>query len=76
MDEFIETPHSRLIDALGGTVAAARVFEVRPQAVSQWRRQGIPKPRMMFLALLRPDLNELIDAARPEEAIEQPNHAA
>jgi len=75
MDEFIETPHSRLIDALGGTVAAARLFEVRPQAVSQWRRQGIPKPRMMFLTLLRPDLSTLIEAARPEDAVEQPSHA-
>lgn len=75
MDDYIETPNSRLIDALGGTVAAARVFEVRPQAVSQWRRQGIPKSRIMFLALLRPDLSKLIDAARPDEAVEQPIHA-
>lgn len=47
---------SELIDALGGTVAAARMFEVTPQAVTQWRRAGIPKPRLMFLRVARPDL--------------------
>jgi hypothetical protein len=47
---------SGLIDALGGTVAAARLFEVTPQAVTQWRRAGIPKPRLMFLRVARPEL--------------------
>lgn len=48
--------HSALIDALGGTVEAAKLCEVKPQAVSQWRIDGIPKARMMFLRLKRPDL--------------------
>ena len=47
--------HDLLIDTLGGTVAAARACEVSPQAVSQWRRSGIPKSRLMYLRLLRPD---------------------
>lgn len=47
---------SVLIDALGGTVATAALCEVRPQAVSQWRRGGIPKARLMYLRLLRPEL--------------------
>ena len=32
-----------LINALGGTSAVARICNVRPQAVSQWKKKGIPK---------------------------------
>jgi hypothetical protein len=46
---------SAVIDALGGTVATARLCEVTSQAVSQWRRHGIPQPRRMYLALVRPE---------------------
>lgn len=55
-------PHSRnldacqLIDNLGGTSVVANIFDIDPGAVSQWRRNGIPKPRMQFLRLARPDL--------------------
>lgn len=48
--------HSKLIDKIGGTVAAARVFEVSPQAVSKWRRDGIPRARLMYIKAIRPDL--------------------
>ncbi len=47
-----------LIDAIGGTVAAARLFDVTPQAVSRWRTHGIPKARRMYLELARPDIFE------------------
>lgn len=47
---------SLIIDALGGTVAVAGMCEVAPQAVSQWRRSGIPAARRMYLKLLRPDV--------------------
>ncbi|PEH83773.1 helix-turn-helix domain-containing protein [Burkholderia gladioli] len=43
-----------LIDELGGTSAVADLFEIDPGAVSQWRRNGIPKPRMQFLRLAYP----------------------
>jgi hypothetical protein len=46
------TADLELIEAFGGTAATAKVCEVRPQAVSQWRVHGIPKPRRMFLRLL------------------------
>lgn len=49
-------PDNAIIDAFGGTVALARVCECKPQAVSRWRRAGIPKARRQFLKLLRPDL--------------------
>lgn len=47
---------NELIDALGGTAAVAKLCEVNSQAVSQWRRKGIPKARLKYLELLRPDL--------------------
>ncbi|MCA8492582.1 Cro/CI family transcriptional regulator [Burkholderia arboris] len=46
----------QLIDELGGTSAVANLFEIDPGAVSQWRRNGIPKPRMQYLRLARPDV--------------------
>jgi len=55
-----QLPHdadaSRVIDALGGTVVAARLCEVSPQAVTQWRRNGIPRPWQRYLRLLKPDV--------------------
>lgn len=47
---------SQIIDRLGGTGKAADLFEIEPAAVSQWRRNGIPKPRMQFLRIARPDV--------------------
>ena len=32
-----------LIDSLGGTAAVAQICGITPQAVSQWKRNGIPK---------------------------------
>ncbi len=45
-----------IIDALGGTNAVAELCEVSPSAVSQWRQDGIPKARLMFLHAVRPDI--------------------
>ncbi|MFY3333322.1 Cro/CI family transcriptional regulator [Achromobacter xylosoxidans] len=47
---------SEIIDALGGTLEAARLFEVTTGAISQWRTKGIPKARRQFLRIARPDL--------------------
>lgn len=47
---------NRIIDALGGTNATARMFEIEPPSVSDWRKTGIPKPRLMYLKIARPDL--------------------
>jgi hypothetical protein len=46
---------SQLIDTLGGTSAVARLCEVTPQAVHQWRLDGIPKARRMYLEAVRPE---------------------
>lgn len=56
----------RLIDELGGTSAVANLFEIDPGAVSQWRRNGIPKPRMQYLRLARPDV--FLKIGEPKEA--------
>jgi len=50
-----QSPHE-VIDALGGTTEVARLCDVEPQAVSQWRHRGIPPARLMYLRLLRPDV--------------------
>jgi hypothetical protein len=44
-----------IIDGLDGTVAVAGLCEIDPGAVSQWRKNGIPKGRIKFLRLARPD---------------------
>jgi hypothetical protein len=49
----------RVIDALGGTNEVARLCEVTPQAVSQWRTDGLPRARTQFLRLLRPEVFEV-----------------
>ncbi|WP_025135908.1 Cro/CI family transcriptional regulator [Achromobacter sp. DH1f] len=57
---------TEIIDALGGTGEAARLFEVTTGAISQWRTKGIPKARLQFLKLARPDL--FAPAPSPEPA--------
>lgn len=48
---------NKIIDALGGTSAVARLCEIKPPSVSEWRATGsIPKARLMFLKLARPDV--------------------
>lgn len=53
--------HSEIIDALGGTSRVAELCEVRPPSVSDWRKHGIPKARMMFLRAVRPEVFEILD---------------
>ena len=47
---------SDVIDKFGGTNEVARICDISPQAVSQWRKDGIPPARVMYLKLLRPDV--------------------
>lgn len=48
--------HSELINQMGGTIRVANLCSVSSQAVSKWRKTGIPKARMMYLGLVFPDL--------------------
>lgn len=47
---------STIIDRLGGTSATARLCEVQPPSVTEWRTNGIPKARLMFLQAIRPEV--------------------
>jgi hypothetical protein len=47
---------NKIIDEIGGTSEVARLCEVEPPSVSEWRKTGIPRARLMFLKLARPDV--------------------
>lgn len=59
-------PDSAVIEALGGPSAVARIFGIHPQAVSMWKRAGIPKARRMYLKLAHPEAFQV--GAPPQEA--------
>lgn len=69
---------SSLIDALGGTSAVARLCEVTPPSVSEWRRSGIPKARRLYLKAVKPDVFDgPAQSAPPEiQKINTPIHQA
>lgn len=56
----------KIIADLGGPSEVARLCEVEPQAVSQWfgvdkktgEKRNIPKARLMYLKVIRPDVFE------------------
>lgn len=52
---------AKIIDALGGTAEAARLFEVRMPSVSAWRHFGIPRARMMYLKAAHPKALKGVD---------------
>lgn len=52
----IHDEHSKLIDLLGGTTKVASLCKVRSQAVSRWRRDGIPQARLMYLEAIHPEV--------------------
>jgi len=43
------TEHA-LLQLLGGTGKVAQMCNVEPAAVSQWKKNGIPREQLMFLA--------------------------
>lgn len=47
---------NEIIDKLGGTAEVARLCQVKPPSVSQWRESGIPAARLMYLKAIRPDV--------------------
>jgi hypothetical protein len=57
---------NKIIDALGGTNSVAELCKVSAQAVSQWRTDGIPQARLMFLELAKPEIFKAVVA--PEKA--------
>jgi hypothetical protein len=49
---------SEIIDRLGGTTETAKLCEIKPPSVSDWRKFGIPKAQLKFLKAVRPDIFE------------------
>lgn len=45
-----------VIDAFGGTSKVAKLFNIKPPSVSEWRESGIPSARLMCLRLMRPEV--------------------
>jgi len=58
---------SEIIDRLGGTTEVARICQIKPPSVSEWRSTGIPPARRQFLALLRPEAFAGVVAESPSE---------
>src|SRR5277367_6826789 len=54
MDKELTT--DQIIDALGGTSETARLFGIAAASVSEWRKEGIPKSRLMYLKIAKPEL--------------------
>lgn len=46
----------RIIEAMGGTNACARFFDITPASVSEWLERGLPKARLRHLRDVRPGL--------------------
>lgn len=65
---------SKIIDDLGGTSVVAEMCEIKPASVSEWRKNGIPDARLMYLKLLRPDVFANQSTQQPPEAAEPACH--
>lgn len=61
-----------IIDRLGGTSETARLCEVKPPSVSEWRKTGIPKAQLKFLRLARPEVFGDVDAQHSASTESQP----
>lgn len=56
MEKELNQQACRIIDLIGGTSATARLCNVEPPSVTEWKKNGIPNARLMFLKLARPDV--------------------
>ena len=48
--EKLKITESTMIDLLGGTNKVARLCQVASTAVTQWRKNGIPRGKLLLLA--------------------------
>lgn len=69
----MNTAASQVIDKLGGTAEVARLFSVAMPSVSDWKKDGIPPARVMFLRVAkRKELAGIdLDAATARKAKQQ-----
>ena len=52
---------TEIIEALGGTAEVSRIFSLSMPSVSDWKKTGIPKARMMFLEVAHAEALRGID---------------
>lgn len=57
----MNTHAEKIIDRLGGTASVSRLFDVRMPSVSNWKKDGIPRARMMYLEAVLPEAVNGID---------------
>ena len=57
----MNTQATKVIEALGDTDNVARQFDVRMPSVSDWKKSGIPKARMMYLQVAHPHALDGVD---------------
>ena len=58
----VMNPHAtKIIEALGDTAEVARLFDVRMPSVSDWKKHGIPRARMMYLKVAQTQALEGVD---------------
>lgn len=67
---------NQIIDALGGTNEVAKLCEIKPPSVSEWRRDGIPHARLMFLRVVFPSVFAELERADAAATTETPGKAA
>lgn len=56
MDKKRDPFASRVIAALGGPAATARIFGIKPPSVMGWLEKGIPPARLMYLDVAYPEV--------------------
>lgn len=71
----MNTHATTVVERLGDTAEVARMFEVRMPSVSDWKKYGIPKARMMFIRAVRPDVLDGIDVDAATASTSTPQQA-
>jgi len=64
----MEHDSKKIIDELGGNTAVSKLFCISSQAVSKWRREGIPSSRLMYLKLARPEIFHCKSSVKQQKA--------
>jgi hypothetical protein len=58
---LVAMTETEIIDALGGTVATAALLNARPNAVSNWRKRGMPAWAKLKLGRICQERDIVID---------------
>jgi len=61
-----------IIESLGGTAEVSRIFKLSMPSISDWKKTGIPRARMMFLEVAHAEALRGIDTSL---ATSPPDHS-